>query len=70
MKIRIIRASVDALCRDGTSEISRDPHTKRLLTRRESLAYVLQRANNSEFIYKKKHVHSILARGKKRKKET
>ena len=33
MKIRIIRASVDALCRDGTSEISRDPHTKRLLTR-------------------------------------
>ena len=33
-----IRASVDALCRDGTSEISRDPRTKRLLTRRESLA--------------------------------
>ena len=23
----IIRASVDALCRDGTSEISRDPRT-------------------------------------------
>ena len=33
-----IRASVDALYRDGTSEISRDPHTKRLLTRRECLA--------------------------------
>ena len=33
----LIRASVDALCRDGASEISRDPHTKRL-TRRESLA--------------------------------
>ena len=33
-----IRASVDALCRDGASEISRDPRTKRLLTRRESLA--------------------------------
>ena len=29
-----IRASVDALCRDGTSEISRDPRTKRLQTRR------------------------------------
>ena len=29
-KIMIIRASVDALCRDGTSEISRDPRTKRL----------------------------------------
>ena len=28
-----IRASVDALCRDGTSEISRDPRTKRLQTR-------------------------------------
>ena len=33
-----IRALVDALCRDGTSEISRDPRTKRLQTRRESLA--------------------------------
>ena len=29
-----IRASVDALCRDGASEISRDPRTKRLQTRR------------------------------------
>ena len=34
----VIRASVDTLCRDGVSEISRDPRTKRLLTRRESLA--------------------------------
>ena len=34
----IIRALVNALCRDGMSEISRDPRTKRLLTRRESLA--------------------------------
>ena len=25
--VGIIRASVDALCRDGTSEISRDPRT-------------------------------------------
>ena len=25
--IYIIRASVDALCRDGTGQISRDPHT-------------------------------------------
>ena len=30
-----IRASVDALCRDGTSEISLDPHTKCLQTWRE-----------------------------------
>ena len=34
----VIRASVDALSRDDTSEISRDPRTKRLLTRRERLA--------------------------------
>ena len=33
-----IRASVDALCRDDASEISRDPGTKRLLTPRERLA--------------------------------
>ena len=33
-----IRTLVDALCRDGRSEISRDPRTKRLQTRRESLA--------------------------------
>ena len=31
----LIRASVDALC---MGEVSRDPCTKRLLTRRESLA--------------------------------
>ena len=34
----MIRASVDALCRDDTSEISRDAGTKRLLTLRERLA--------------------------------
>ena len=34
----LVRESVDALCRDGTCEISRDPCTKRLQTRRESLA--------------------------------
>ena len=34
---RIIRVSVDALCRDDTSEISRDPGTKRHLTPRERL---------------------------------
>ena len=34
----IIRASVDALCRDGADEISRDPRRKRLNPRRESLA--------------------------------
>ena len=33
-----IRASVDTLCRDDTSETSRDPGTKRLLTQRERLA--------------------------------
>ena len=33
-----IRAWIDALCTDDTSEISRDPRTKRLQTRRESLA--------------------------------
>ena len=33
-----IRASVDALCRDGTNEISPGPRAKRLLTRRECLA--------------------------------
>ena len=43
----IIRASVDALCRDGTSEISRDPRTKRLQTRRESLARPLKYTNNN-----------------------
>ena len=43
----IIRASVDALCRDGTSEISRDPLTKRLQTRRESLARPSKHTNNN-----------------------
>ena len=32
-----IRASVDALCRDGTGQISRDPHKNCLKTRRECL---------------------------------
>ena len=32
-----IRASVDTLCRDETDQISRDPHTKSILTRRERL---------------------------------
>ena len=36
--IVFIRASVDALCRDDPSEISRDTRTKCLQTRRESLA--------------------------------
>ena len=44
---RYIRASVDALCRDGTSEISRDPRTKRLQTRRESLARPSKHTNNN-----------------------
>ena len=42
-----IRASVDALCRDGTSEISRDPRTKRLQTRRERLARPSKHTNNN-----------------------
>ena len=41
----IIRASVDALCRDDLSEISRDTRTKCLQTRRESLA----RPTNNNF---------------------
>ena len=45
--VYIIRASVDALCRDGTSEISRDPRTKRLQTRRESLARPSKHTNNN-----------------------
>ena len=40
----IIRASVDALCRDDTSEISRDP---RLQTRRACLARPSEHANNN-----------------------
>ena len=43
----LIRASVDALCRDGTSEISRDPRTKRLQSRRESLARPSKHTNNN-----------------------
>ena len=41
-----IRASVDALCRDDTSEISCDPRTKRLQTQRESLAGPSKHTNN------------------------
>ena len=33
--------------RDGTSEISRDPRTKRLQTRRESLARPSKQTNNN-----------------------
>ena len=44
-----IRASVDALCRDEQGQISRDPRTKRLLTRRESLAKPSEHASNSAF---------------------
>ena len=43
----VIRTSVDALCRDDTSEISRDPRTKRLQTRRESLARPSKHTNNN-----------------------
>ena len=46
-KVINIRASVDALCRDGTSEISRDPRTKRLQTRRESLGRPSKHTNNN-----------------------
>ena len=38
---------LDALCRDGTSEISRDPRTKCLQTRRESLARPSKHTNNN-----------------------
>ena len=44
---QVIRASVDALCKDGTSEISRDPRTKRLQTLRESLAMPSKHTNNN-----------------------
>ena len=43
----IIRASVDALCRDDPSEISRDTPTKCLQTRRESLARPSKHTNNN-----------------------
>ena len=42
-----IRASVDALCRDDPSEISRDTRTKCLQTRRESLARPSKHTNNN-----------------------
>ena len=34
-----IRPSVDGLCRDGPSEISRDPRTKRLQTQPKRLGW-------------------------------
>ena len=34
--------STDALCRDGTSQISRDPHTKHLKTQQESYAFKIR----------------------------
>ncbi|CAI8054379.1 hypothetical protein GBAR_LOCUS29682, partial [Geodia barretti] len=46
-----IRASVDALCRDDTSEISRDPHTKRLETRREWLAMPSKHTTNHSRVH-------------------
>ena len=46
-----IRASVDALCRDEQGQISRDPRTKRFLTRRESLAKPSKHASNSTFAH-------------------
>ena len=36
----IIRPSVDGLCRDGPSEISRDPRTKRLQTQPKRLEWL------------------------------
>ena len=36
----IIRPSVDGLCRDGPSEISRDPRTKRLQTQPKRLGWL------------------------------
>ena len=38
--IYYIRPSVDGLCRDGPSEISRDPSTKRLQTRLKRLGWL------------------------------
>ena len=35
-----IRPSVDGLCRDGPSEISRDPRTKRLQTQPKRLGWL------------------------------
>ena len=42
-----IRASVDLYVGTDTSEISRDPRTKRLQTRRESLARPSKHTNNN-----------------------
>ena len=36
----VIRPSVDGLCRDGPSEISRDPRTKRLQTQPKRLGWL------------------------------
>ena len=44
---RMCGASVDALYRDGTSEISRDPRTKRLKTRWEWLPIPSKHTSNS-----------------------
>ena len=46
-----IRASVDALCRDEQGQFSRDPRTKRLLTRLESLVKPSKHASNSAFAH-------------------
>ena len=37
---QIIRPSVDGLCRNGPSEISRDPHTNRLQTQPKRLGWL------------------------------
>ena len=41
----------DVLCRDEQGQISRDPRTKRLLTRRESLAKPSKHTSNSTFAH-------------------
>ena len=46
-ELYLIRLSVDAVCRDDTSEISRDPRTKRIQTRRESLAMPSKHTNKN-----------------------
>ena len=46
-----IRASVDALCGDGTSDISRDPRTKRLETRRGWLAMPSKHTKNHSRVH-------------------
>ena len=38
--LHAIRLSVDGLCRDGPSEISRDPRTKRLQTQPKRLGWL------------------------------